>query len=155
MTALQTAQQYFDAWNRRDAAAILATFAEGGMYCDPSTGGRLRGAALGGYLKGLWAAFPDVSFEIVSAGETARGLVAAQWLMRGTNTGPIMGLPATGKTITLAGADFIRVADDKIELDDRYFDTCALPEQLGFSPDLEAAPLGFGFAPVKDGASIV
>lgn len=31
-TALAVAQQYFDAWNRRDAAGILATIAPGGTH---------------------------------------------------------------------------------------------------------------------------
>jgi predicted ester cyclase len=47
-------------------------------------------------VNGLWAAFPDLSFEVASAGEAGPGLVAAQWIMRGTNLGSMMGLPPTG-----------------------------------------------------------
>ena len=32
-------QAYFDAWNRRGPAAIVATFVEGGTYSDPAAGG--------------------------------------------------------------------------------------------------------------------
>ena len=66
MDALECSQQYFDAWNRRDADSVLATFAADGTYCDPASGGRLRGEALKGYMAGLWAAFPDLSFEIMN-----------------------------------------------------------------------------------------
>jgi predicted ester cyclase len=52
----------------------------------PAAVGRLRGDALAGYMNGLWAAFPDLSFEISSAGVAGPDLVAAQWIMRGTNT---------------------------------------------------------------------
>jgi steroid delta-isomerase-like uncharacterized protein len=142
MTALEVARHYFDAWNSRDAAAALTTFSEAGTYSDPSTGGRLRGEALAGYMNGLWAAFPDLSFEIVSVGEAGPGLVAAQWLMRGTNAGSMMGLPPTGKAVTLAGADFIRVANGKIETVDGYFDTRVLPEQLGLQVVLQPKELG-------------
>src|ERR1700681_1408379 len=94
-------QQYFGAWNRRDADAVLATFTADAAYCDPASGGRLRGEALAGYMKGLWAAFPDLSFEVASAGVAGPGLVAAQWIMRGTNSGSMMGLPPTGKSVTV------------------------------------------------------
>jgi steroid delta-isomerase-like uncharacterized protein len=142
MSALEVAQKYFDAWNRRDAAAVLATFAEGGTYSDPSSGGRLSGDALAGYMNGLWAAFPDLSFEVASAGEAGPDLVAAQWLMRGTNSGSMMGLPPTGKSVTLAGADFIRVSNGKILTVDGYFDTRALPEQLGLDVVVQPKQIG-------------
>jgi len=145
----QCVQQYFDAWNRRDAAAVLATFAAEGTYCDPTSGGRLRGEALAGYMNGLWAAFPDLSFEIVSAGAAGPDLVAAQWIMRGTNTGSMMGLPPTGKSVTVSGADFIRVAGGKIQTVDGYFDSRAVPEQLGLQvlvQPKELGPFAFGNA---------
>jgi steroid delta-isomerase-like uncharacterized protein len=142
-------QQYFDAWNQRDADAVLATFAADGTYCDPASGGRLRGEALKGYMTGLWAAFPDLWFEIASAGAAGPDLMAAQWIMRGTNTGSMMGLPPTGKSVTVSGADFIRVAGGKIQSVDGYFDSRAVPEQLGLQvlvQPKEIGPFTFGNA---------
>ena len=147
MEALECSQQYFDAWNRRDADAVLATFTAEGTYCDPASGGRLRGEALKGYMAGLWAAFPDLSFEIASKGLAGDNLVAAQWIMRGTNTGSMMGLPPTGKSVTVSGADFIRVAGGKIQTVDGYFDSRAVPEQLGLQvlvQPKEIGPFAFG-----------
>src|SRR6185437_10019641 len=89
---LQVFQQYADAWNRHDAAAIVASFADGGTYSDPITSGPLTGAAIGSYAETLWAAFPDLSFETVSSMENGDGLLSAEWLMRGTNIGPLNGL---------------------------------------------------------------
>jgi len=149
MDALACAQQYFDAWNRRDADAVLTTFAADGTYCDPASGGRLRGEALKGYMNGLWAAFPDLSFEIASKGLAGDKLVAAQWIMHGTNTGSMMGLPPTGKSVTVSGADFIRVVDGKIQTVDGYFDSRAVPEQLGLQvlvQPKEIGPFAFGNA---------
>ena len=149
MEALECAQQYFDAWNRRDADAVLATLAAEGTYCDPTSGGRLRGEALKGYMNGLWAAFPDLSFEIASQGLAGENLVAAQWIMRGTNTGSMMGLPPTGKQVTVSGADFIRVAGAKIQTVDGYFDSRAVPDQLGLQvlvQPKEIGPFAFGNA---------
>jgi len=147
MDPLECAVKYFDAWNRRDADAVLATFAPEGTYCDPASGGRLRGEALKGYMNGLWDAFPDLSFEIVSKGLSGENLVAAQWIMRGTNSGSMMGLPPTGKTVTVSGADFIRVAGGKIQTVDGYFDSRAVPEQLGLQvlvQPKEIGPFAFG-----------
>ena len=67
MTAIDVAQQYFESWNRRDPAAVLATMAEGGTYTDPGTHGPVSGQAFAAYMQGLFAAFPDVSFAIASA----------------------------------------------------------------------------------------
>lgn len=50
----------------------------------------------------------ESDFEIVSVAPAGEGLVAAQWIMRGTNQGPMRGLPPTGRAVTLPGADFIQ-----------------------------------------------
>jgi steroid delta-isomerase-like uncharacterized protein len=144
---VQIAQRYFEAWNQHDAGAIMATFAEGGTYADPATGGPLTGAAIGAYAQALWDAFPDLSFEIVSVTENASGLVSAEWLMKGANTGPFNGLPPTGATVALSGADFVRFAADKIQSVQGYFDSGALPRALGLDVIVQpkaVGPFGFG-----------
>jgi steroid delta-isomerase-like uncharacterized protein len=143
---VEIAQRYFDAWNQHDAKAIVATFDETGTYADPATSGPLTGAAIGSYAQGLWDAFPDLSFDIVSVTENASGLVAAEWLMKGSNTGPFSGLPATGGTVALPGADFIRVDAGKIRSVQGYFDSGALPRALGLDVIVQPRAIGpFGF----------
>jgi predicted ester cyclase len=59
-------------------------------------------------------------------------LVAAQWVLTGTNTGTLPdGTPATGRTVTLPGATFTQVEGDKIRSEEIYFDRQNLLEQLG------------------------
>ncbi len=142
MLSLQQAQHYFDAWNARDAAAIVATFAPGGTYEDPTTPGPLTGEAIGRYAAGLWAAFPDLTFEIVSAAPAGEGRVAAQWIMRGTNDGSMMGLPPTGKSVELPGADFVVVEGDGIRSVTGYFDSALLPRQLGLQTIVQPPQIG-------------
>jgi steroid delta-isomerase-like uncharacterized protein len=142
MDPIAIAQRYFDGWNRRDPAAVLDTMAPNGTYADPTTGGPLSGEAFDGYMKGLFSAFPDVSFEIASVGQAAPDLVAAQWVMRGTNTGSMFGLPPTGKSIEVRGADFIRVADAKIRSVDGYFDSGEVPKQLGLQVVVQPTAIG-------------
>src|SRR5687768_88538 len=131
MQPIDVAQQYFDAWQRHDGAGIVATFAEGGTYSDPATGHPLSGPAIAGYAGNLWAAFPDLSFELLSVAPAGEGTIAAQWLMRGTNSGSMRGLPPTGRPVALPGADFIQIEGNKIRSVQGYFDTRTLSEQLG------------------------
>ena len=141
-------EEYVAAWNRHDAAGLVATFAEGGTYRDPTTGGPLAGPAISGYAAGLWSAFPDLSFEIVTLAGGA-GLVVAEWVMRGTNLGSALGLPPTGKQLELPGVDVIRVADGAICSVVGYFDTRAFAEQLGLQAIVQprsAGPFTFGTA---------
>jgi steroid delta-isomerase-like uncharacterized protein len=146
MHSTQIAQRYFDAWNKHDAAAIVATFAEGGTYTDPATPGPLSGAAIGAYAEALWVAFPDLSFEIVSPVDNGSGLVSAEWIMKGTNTGSLNGLPPTGVPVVVPGADFIRTEGNKIRSVQGYFDSGVLPRALGLDVIVQPKAIGpFGF----------
>jgi steroid delta-isomerase-like uncharacterized protein len=148
--ALAAAHRYFDAWNRRDPDAVAATFADGGTYTDPATGGDLVGPAIAAHAAALFAGFPDLSFEIVSDGATGPGTVAAEWLMRGTNTGSLRGAPPTGATVALPGADAIVVEDGLIRSVRGYFDRQTMLEQLGLKVVAQPAAAG----PVSFGTSV-
>ncbi|MGZ8984603.1 MAG: ester cyclase [Methylotenera sp.] len=146
MNNLNIAQQYFDAWNKRDTEAIIDKFAKNGTYQDP-VAGLITAQEIGAYTKGLWEAFPDLSFTIISQTEAGPGVVAAQWMMSGTNSGSFMGLPPTGRKVSIPGADFIEFTDDKIKSLIGYFDARATPLQLGMQvlvqPD-QLGPFSFG-----------
>jgi steroid delta-isomerase-like uncharacterized protein len=141
MNHLAAAHQYFDAWNAHDADAIAATFAPAGTYSDPQVSG-LDGAATGAYAAGLWESFPDLRFEILSAEATPDARVAAQWVMRGTNKGSFVGLPPTGREVSVPGADFISFAEDGIATVQGYFDGGALPRQLGLNVLVQPTAVG-------------
>ena len=115
MESVDVAHRYFEAWNRRDPSGIAAMFAEGGTYSDPATGGPLSGQAIAEYSGGLFATFPDLSFDLVSVAPVGDGMVAAQWLMKGTNSGSLAGLPPTGQSLALPGGDFIGIEGDKVD----------------------------------------
>lgn len=138
----EVANAYFDAWNRHDAEGIVETFASGGTYSDPTTGGDLTGEAIGRYAAGLWEAFPDLSFEIVSVGVSGPGIVAAQWLMEGTNSGPFRDMPPTGREISLAGADFLSIDESGIRSVVGYFDSASVPRQLGLNVIVQPTSIG-------------
>ena len=81
---------------------------------DNATAGAVGYGAIAAYAQSLWDAFPDLSFETVSLTHNDQGLVSAEWLMKGTNTGPMMGLAPAGRSIALAGAAFARIDSGKI-----------------------------------------
>ncbi len=146
MTYLDIAKKYFDAWNTYDADAIVKTFADNGIYCDPTTG-EISGDAIGANAKRLWDVFPDLSFEIVSIAEAGSGKVVAEWIMKGTNAGAFQGLPPTGRAISLPGADVIEIGTHGIEAVKGYFDTRVIPEQLELQvlvQPFKVGPFSFG-----------
>jgi len=58
-------------------------------------------------------------------------LIATQWVMHATNTGPLPdGTPATGRTVALHGASFAHFEGDKVRSERVYFDMHNLFEQL-------------------------
>jgi steroid delta-isomerase-like uncharacterized protein len=142
MTNIENVRRYFKAWTDRDADAILSSLVVGGTYQDPATVMPISGEALRTYVNGLWQAFPDLTFEEESIGETGPNRVAAQWMMRGTNAGSMMGLPPTGKAVTLRGADFFTLRDDKVETVTGYFDSRELPRQIGLDVIVQPAQVG-------------
>ena len=142
LTSLQIFESYADAWNRHDADGIVATFAEGGTYCDPTTPGPLTGAAIGEYASGLWSAFPDLSFEIGRTMEGDGGSLSAEWVMRGVNTGSMMGLPPTGRAVEVRGVDIAVVEGGKLRSVQGYFDSGAVPRALGLDVIVQPHALG-------------
>lgn len=149
MNNLNIARQYFDAWNKRDAEAIIGLFSDNGTYQDPASG-LITAQEIGAYAQRLWQAFPDLCFSVVSSAEAGPGMVAAQWLMSGTNSGSFMGLPPTGRKVSVPGADFIEITGDKIQSVTGHFDTRAVPEQLGLQVLVQPNQLG----PFSFGSSV-
>src|SRR5918995_1656005 len=79
-------------------------------------------------------AFPDGTITVedqIAEGDT----VATRWTGRGTNTGELMGLPATGRQVTIEGVSYARITDAKVRETWITWDTLALMQQLGAVPE--------------------
>jgi ketosteroid isomerase-like protein len=162
-------RRYFDSWNARDPTGVLAAFAPGGTYTDPTGTTPLSGSALEEHVRALFFAFPDLSFEVTSARVVDSGLggpgVVVPWLMRGTHTGPLARyfplssysvLPPSGGSLALPGVDLIGVKDGKIAAVERHFDRQTMAEQLGFQVIVQPETDGMwqlGFAARATGGS--
>ncbi len=78
-------------------------------------------------------AFPNGRFDVDDMiGEDDKVLI--RWTMRGTQTGPWFGVPATGRTVEFVGMDLWRYADGKLV--EAWFvgDNMTLMRQLGLLP---------------------
>jgi hypothetical protein len=131
MKAIEVIKRYADAWNGRDAGVLVDCFTKDGTFCNPDTYPGIGGEALANYVKGVWAAFPDFSIELLNVGEIEPGLVADHWLLRATDVGPRAdGSKGTGRTFSIKGASIVQVEGDKVRSDQSYFDGRALDKQL-------------------------
>jgi steroid delta-isomerase-like uncharacterized protein len=80
------------------------------------------------------AAFPDLHFavdDILPSGDTGVSRVT----ITGTNTGDFLGMPATGKSVSVHAIDIIRFGDDGLALEHwGIVDLMAMMQQLGVVP---------------------
>jgi steroid delta-isomerase-like uncharacterized protein len=86
------------------------------------------------------AAFPDLRFEpedYIASGDK----VVARVRATGTNSGDFMGMPATGKRMSIDLIDIIRFGDDGLAHEHwGVADVMAMMQQLGVVPMPEVAP---------------
>lgn len=61
--------------------------------------------------------------------------VVSRWTARARHTGPLMGLPATGRMVCVTGANISRFAGDKIAESWYNFDMLTLLQQVGAIPE--------------------
>jgi steroid delta-isomerase-like uncharacterized protein len=127
------ARQYSDAWNRRD----WDTF-KGLLHAEYSyTGGdgvRQDGPEAGLGVGQMFAtAFPDGKIDVQRvhvAGDTA----IVEFIGRGTHKGDLMGIPPTGKSISIPVVDILEIRDGKIHTEREVMDFAHMMQQLGVMP---------------------
>jgi steroid delta-isomerase-like uncharacterized protein len=134
MTAIDVAQHYAAAFNAHDVPGVVSVFASGGTYTDPVVAHGVDRHGLVEYVSGLLTAIPDLQFELVTLAPAGKDMVVLEWVMRGTNTGPLPQGPATHRTIALPGVDVIKIEDGRIVSLNAYFDRMTYAEQLGLVP---------------------
>jgi len=76
------------------------------------------------------SAFPDFRIEIHE--QVAEGdIVSSRATFRGTHRGPLFGIPATGRQVTMPGLSMVRVANGQIQEGWIQNDVLGLLQQLG------------------------
>lgn len=85
-----------------------------------------------------FAAFPDLHVTVEH--ELADGdMVTHLYTWTATHKGELQGIPATGKTVTVAGTDAFRIVGGKIVEHWVFDDVMGLMQQLGAIPQPQAA----------------
>lgn len=132
-------QRVVDAFNTGDWNAVDQLFAPDFVDHDRSRAG-LPGGPEG--VKIAWRmfrdAFPDLSGildDVICEGDK----VVVRGTMRGTHRGELMGIPPTGKQVTVTLIDINRVEDGKLVERWAETDMLGLLQQLGAVPAPEAA----------------
>ena len=76
------------------------------------------------------AAYPDTHYTIddmLAEGDK----VVSRWTAHGTHQGVLMGIPATGKQVTVTGITIDRIVDDQVVESWSIFDALGMLQQLG------------------------
>lgn len=120
-------------WNKKDVKAFDDAFAARFVDRTPMPGTDGTKEALKAVVLGIQAAVPDARTtldDLVAEGDK----VTWRWTFQGTHKGPLMGIPATGKRITLTGITIDRIAGGQIVERWHQIDTLSLMQQLGVIP---------------------
>ncbi len=130
-------QQIFDMFNTHNPDAAAAHFAPDAELRDVAVAraavGQQQIAAI--YAR-HFAAFPDSHVRVdrmVAESDT----VVVEWTLAGTHRGPLMGIPATGKSIRFTGVSLIRYRGNLAVADTRLWDLAGLLRQIGLLPSHE------------------
>ncbi len=128
-------RRYFDTFNKGNLDALAEIVDPGYVIHYPSNTLRRPGPdGLRGVVSNFRSAFPDLAFvahDMLADGDK----VAVRWTFTGTHSGgPYMGVPATGKKITVDGQSIYRIAGGKVVEGWINGDDLGEQRQLGLIP---------------------
>ena len=126
-------QEWFDrVWNGRDASTVNRLLAVNSTsHGLGSEGGDTQGpAGFDPVYKSFLGAMNDLHITVEDLIEEGDRVVA-RWTLRGTLTGDTLGVPATGKSVTMAGVSIARFANGQVIESWNVFDTLHMHRQLG------------------------
>ena len=123
--------RYLHCVNHRDALSLSRLFTETAEYRDVSFGVRLIGRdAIRNMFARTFTALGSAEFVVKSSafdGDT----IAVRWETTGRHQGPLLGVPGSGRPLTLGGASFMSVASGRVQEQVDYLDRAGLERQLG------------------------
>jgi steroid delta-isomerase-like uncharacterized protein len=125
-----------EVWNKGNLALVDEYVSDEYVYHEPSLPQPLRGPD--GF-KGLVAmyrtAFPDLTMTVEEA-VVEGDKIAWRLQSRGTQTGPLMGIPPSGKEGRVTGTIISRFSNGKWVEDHMNLDTLGMLQQIGVIPTM-------------------
>ena len=126
-------QKFVDGLNAKDADAIGQIMSANFIDHDLPPGQEPGIEGMVAMMRGFFAAFPDLKVtidQLIAEGD----LVAAAMTTEGTQTGDFMGIPASGKKISITEMHMVRVVDGKAVEHWGVSDAMGMMQQLGVMP---------------------
>lgn len=130
---LRVVRKQIQAFNDHDLDALRQTYAQDvqGMATTRAVDYRSREDILEP-LPAQWSAHPNVEMEIVRLWGAGH-FVVFEGIVRGTNTGDLAGMPATGRSFEQPFVEVLEVKDGAVVRFWRIADSLSVLRQLGFS----------------------
>jgi len=119
--------------NQGNLAAADEIVEENFVELDPLPGQRQGREGLKEVIAMMRTAFPDIHWvadETIAAGEK----VVTRFTWTGTHRGPFLGIPATGKHITVKGVVIDRISNGRMADSRILMDSLGMMQQLGVIP---------------------
>lgn len=133
----------WDEWQRRDWDSMAVRMAPDIVMEDVAEGMTYRGPAeVRTRLERFVASFPDGRIEVLGIDESA-DRTTSRLAFRGTNTGPLDGLPPTGRPVAGRFCEVFTFRAGQITRVEEYYDRQALLRQLSLEverPRVEPVP---------------
>jgi steroid delta-isomerase-like uncharacterized protein len=128
-------RRFYEEWNKQNLSIVEELVAPH-WVCHGTLPGFSPDRAGGKQmLTALWTAFPDARIaveDLIAEGDK----VVFRYTFRATHQGEFMGVPATGKAVTLTGIYISRFAGGKVVEDWSSSDQLGLLQQLGVIPQM-------------------
>ena len=127
--------RYMQAWNDHDGPAVTACMAEDAVYEDvPVAQVRHGRDEIASYVAEVAGFSSDWHFEAV-AFFSLGSAYAVEWVMSGTNDGPLRGQPATGRPYRVRGVSVGMLGAEGLIAENRdYWNMADMLAQLGLIP---------------------
>jgi steroid delta-isomerase-like uncharacterized protein len=106
-------RRFYDAFEKADSGALDTMVAQDFVDHNVPPGWTPGLKGLKDAMHAYHTAFPDIRIvneDVVIQGDKA----VVRSRLRGTHTGPLFGIPATGKPVEIATIDILRVKDGKV-----------------------------------------
>ncbi len=124
----------FAAINSQEVDKVLSFFTDDCVYEDVAAGKVCRGKQeLKAFVTSWYALSSDMKFELTSH-FSAGDRLATEWIMSGTHTGEVLGIPATNKKFSVKGASITKLSKDRISRNTDYYSLATFLQQIGILP---------------------
>lgn len=128
-----------DAWDAGKSDEFDKYITENSIDHNAMPGQKPGLAGMKEFAKGMKVAYPDMKSTIEDMRVDGDNLIV-RFTMSGTNSGPMMGMPATNKKLTnIMGIDWLKWENGKFTEHWGLFDEHTMMQQLGLAPPMPPA----------------